>query len=108
MLVDLQNKVEEQSQVGPWMEGIRSLAVENGPIDQLREALEQLAKRLKPGHSVKRAAASALTWTPDKTFCDEILKKIERLKTRIGLAMQGQVLYAAAKSVHEKRAYVHQ
>ena len=103
MLVSLQNKVEEQSQVGPWMEGIKSLAAKNGPIDQLREALEQLAKRLK-----KRAAASALTWTLDKKSCDEILKKIERFKTRIILAQQGQVVYAAAEGVLEKGAYDHQ
>lgn len=100
MLLELQNRVEKESHIGPWMEGIKSLAVENGPIDQLREALEQLAKRLKPSTGVKRAAASALMWTPDKKFCDEILTKIERLKARIGLALQGQVLYAAAESIH--------
>ena len=88
--MEVQNKVEEENQTEPWFEGIKSLAVENGPLDQLREALEQLAKKLKPRTGVK-GVTRAWIWTLDKNYCDEILKKVERLKSRINLALQGQV-----------------
>ena len=89
-LIALQNRIEEEDENGPCFEGIRRLAVENGPRDQLQEALEQLAEKLEPKSGV-RGTAQVLMWTVDKKYCDDILKTIERVKSSISLALQGQV-----------------
>ncbi|KAL8877180.1 MAG: hypothetical protein Q9198_004760 [Flavoplaca austrocitrina] len=62
--------------------------MQHGPIDQLREALEQLAEKLKPRTGIK-GTLRAFVWTLDKAYTQEILGKIERVKTRVILALQG-------------------
>ncbi|KAL8830105.1 MAG: hypothetical protein Q9170_005887 [Blastenia crenularia] len=104
ILINLQDKIS-RSDVGrqasdePWMEGVRTLATEHGPLDQLREALEQLAVKLKPRKNLK-SVPDAFVWPLDKKRCDEILNKIERVKSRINLALQGDI----HKLVHEIRS----
>ncbi|KAL9636847.1 MAG: hypothetical protein Q9204_002101 [Flavoplaca sp. TL-2023a] len=79
------NKNEE------WSRCVRSLAMEHGPIDQLRTALERLAEKLKPRTGLK-GTLRAFVWTLDKAHTQEILGKIERVKTRVILALQGDTL----------------
>lgn len=88
LLTKLKNKVEEPATKETWFTGIRALGVVNGPLDQLKVALEKLVKKLKPQSGFKRV----LTWTLDKHECFEILNKIERVKSHIGLALQEDTL----------------
>ncbi|KAL8921943.1 MAG: hypothetical protein Q9172_003757 [Xanthocarpia lactea] len=94
LLVNLQTQVSDAKQSETWFCCIGSLAVGNGPLDQLREALAQLTKRLKPKKGIENAAR-ALIWTLDKAYCDELLWKIERVKSRISLALQGDTFRLA-------------
>lgn len=94
LLVNLQTQVSDVKQSETWFCCIGSLAVENGLLDQLREALAQLTKRLKPKKGIENAAR-ALIWTLDKAYCDELLWKIERVKSRISLALQGDTFRLA-------------
>ncbi|KAL9629418.1 MAG: hypothetical protein Q9204_005283, partial [Flavoplaca sp. TL-2023a] len=56
---------------------------------QLGEALEQFTEKLKPKRkSGLKNLTRALIWPFDKDYCEEILRKIERVKTRISLAVQ--------------------
>ncbi|KAL9023012.1 MAG: hypothetical protein Q9196_007428, partial [Gyalolechia fulgens] len=93
LLIDLRNQVEQNTNGEAWFDCVRSLGVENGPIDQLREALEQLTKKLKPKpKSGLKNLTRAFIWPFDKAYCDEILGTVERTKNRISLAVQRDTL----------------
>ncbi|KAI4093087.1 MAG: hypothetical protein LQ344_003070, partial [Seirophora lacunosa] len=88
LLGSLDSQVTRASNSEPWFDCVRSLAVENGPIDQLRLALEELAKRLKPTKRLK-IITHAFTWPFDQAYCEHLLGKIERVKSSVSLALQG-------------------
>lgn len=94
LLTSLRYKAEEVEQErNQWYENIRSLlGGANGPLDQFRSALEELAGKLAPATGLKKFSRT-LTWTLDKKECIDILDKIERLKTLVGLALQEDQLY---------------
>lgn len=100
LFVKLQGQVEEAKtdKSVQWFDGVRSLAIENGPLDQLRAALEQLAKRLKPKTGLKNVA-HAFVWTFDKDDCETLLARIERAKSAINLALLGDTLYVGLCSL---------
>ena len=56
-------------------------------MEQFNEAIEELTRKLKPESGVKKFG-KALLWTLDKNEINNILSKIERLKSRVGLALQ--------------------
>ncbi|KAL8995931.1 MAG: hypothetical protein Q9169_004432 [Polycauliona sp. 2 TL-2023] len=88
LLVSLQAQVSAAKQSEPWFDDIKLLGVENGPLDQLQEALVQLTSKLKPKQGVEKAAR-AFIWTLDKAYCESVLNKIERVKSRTALALGG-------------------
>ena len=93
LLINLKNQVDQKTNGEAWFDCVKSLAVENGPIDQLREALLQLTKKLKPKpKNGLKNLTRAFIWPFDKGYCEEILKKVERVKTRISLAVQQDTL----------------
>jgi hypothetical protein len=87
LLTDLRYRVEEAKSMDPWFTGVRLLGVEGGPLEQFKEAIEELARKLKPKSGVMKFG-KALLWTLDKNEINKILSKIERLKTLVGLALQ--------------------
>ena len=58
-----------------------------GPLQQFRDAMEELGRKLKPHAGIEKFG-KALLWTIDKNNIKDILGKIERLKTTVGLALQ--------------------
>ncbi|KAL8940048.1 MAG: hypothetical protein Q9216_003022 [Gyalolechia sp. 2 TL-2023] len=90
VLIRLSNQVDEPREFGSWKEGLKLLATEHGAFDQLRQALEKLTEKLTPRKGIKEVVHS-LVWTLDKKECEETLKKIERVKTRISLALQDEI-----------------
>ncbi|KAL8691378.1 MAG: hypothetical protein Q9224_004193 [Gallowayella concinna] len=105
LLVTLQAQVNEAKQSEPWFDCVRSLGVENGPLDQLGEALVQLTKKLKPKQGVEKAA-HAFIWKFDKAYCETILEKIERVKSRTSLALQGDT-FKLAQAIKTDTAGIH-
>ncbi|KAL9581706.1 MAG: hypothetical protein Q9203_005787 [Teloschistes exilis] len=77
--------------VGLTTKTIKSLGVESGPLDQLRNALQQLIKRPKPKEGIG-SVTSALAWDLNKSYCLEVLDTIERAKSRVTLAFQDDTL----------------
>ena len=66
---------------------LRSLNVPDGPLEQIRSALERLVSKLKPARGLKKVSKT-LTWTLDKADVTNILNRIERQKALLLLAMQ--------------------
>ena len=87
LFTDLRYRVEEADSTSAWFAGVRSLGVEGGPLDQFKDAMEGLARKLKPEAGIKKFGKT-LIWTLDKNEISNILSKIERLKTLVGLALQ--------------------
>ena len=93
LLLSLQAQVDKAKQSDAWSVGIESLTIKNGPLDQLRDGLENLTDKLKPKKGMKTKVRK-FVWTLDKTYCEDLLQKIERAKSSINLALQGDTLYA--------------
>ena len=79
------SKVESDTK---WLGGLRSLAVRDGPMDQLETALSLIMKKLKPSSGIKKLG-KALSWPFDKKEIEGILDQIERQKSTINFALQG-------------------
>ncbi|KAL8721440.1 MAG: hypothetical protein Q9225_001885 [Loekoesia sp. 1 TL-2023] len=94
LLATLQDQVGRVDKEEARFDSVRSLAAEHGPLDQLRKALEQLGEKLKPKKGVKNATR-AFIWTLDKAYCENLLATIERAKSSIGLALQGDTFTLA-------------
>ena len=87
ILTDLKCKADEASSTDPWFASVRSLGVEGGPLDQFKETIGYLARKLKPGIGMKRLG-KVLVWTLNKNEINNVLSKIERLKTLVSFALQ--------------------
>lgn len=81
------SRLVQSSQNETGSNGIRSLDVTNGPLDQLREALGMIIEKLQPAPGVKKIFRAA-KWPFDKKQCIEILGRMERAKSSIGLVLQ--------------------
>ncbi|KAL8717410.1 MAG: hypothetical protein Q9225_005341 [Loekoesia sp. 1 TL-2023] len=105
MLIDLQNKVDEPRQPRMWFNDIKVLGTENGPLDQLREALEKLCKKLKTKKGVKNTG-NAFTWALDKDSCNEVLRRIERVKSTISLISLGKIGREVVRAIKTETANI--
>jgi hypothetical protein len=87
LFTDLRYRMEEADLTSSWFAGVRLLGIEGGPLDQFKDAMVELARKLKPETGIKKFG-KALIWTLDKSEISNILSKIERLKTLVSLALQ--------------------
>ncbi|KAF2175434.1 hypothetical protein K469DRAFT_647119, partial [Zopfia rhizophila CBS 207.26] len=86
-LTDFRYKVEESSTDDPWFSSIRLLAAPGGPLEQFRDEMDELARKLKP-QSGLRKFGKALVWTLDKNDINNIISRIERLKALVSISRQ--------------------
>ena len=103
LLVSLKTSIDEK-QSDTWFDGIKSLAVKDGPLDQLRDTLKQLIDKLKPKSGLQKVARNMI-WKLDKDYCEDLLRQIDRAKSTIGLAWHGYTLYASPGLEDETQAY---
>jgi hypothetical protein len=87
LLLNLRFHLEEGNANTLWRTAIRALAVENGPLDQFKQALETLQAKMTEGGRLKKAR-DILMWKFKKEEVDSILGRIERLKTLVEIALQ--------------------
>jgi hypothetical protein len=87
LLVNLRCRLEEGSASQPWYTAVRALAVQNGPLDQFKHALEALQAKMTDGGRLKKAG-EALMWKFRKEEVASILAQIERLKGLVGIALE--------------------
>jgi hypothetical protein len=87
LLINLRFRLEEGSADAPWYTAVRALGVENGPLDQFKQALEALQTTMTDGGRLQQAG-KALVWKFKKEELAGILVQIERLKALVGIALQ--------------------
>ena len=90
ILIELEGREDEAKASGDnkWLRGFQSLTVKFGPLDQLRTALESIVDKLKPTPKVKEIGKT-LIWPFTKREIQEILNQVERQKSTISFALQG-------------------
>ena len=90
ILIELQSREDEANAKGDdeWLKGFRSLTVKLGPIEQLESALELIVDKVKPLSKLKKIG-KALVWPFTIKEVEEILRQIERQKSTINFALQG-------------------
>ncbi|KAL8972865.1 MAG: hypothetical protein Q9197_002595 [Variospora fuerteventurae] len=77
MLTGLRNMIEDPRRSTTSLNGITRLLAAKGPLDQLREALEQLNNKVKAKRGVQKYAR-VLVWPHVKEDCKEVLDRMER------------------------------
>jgi hypothetical protein len=87
LLTNLRFRLEEGHDHLPWFSAVQALAVENGPLDQFKQALEILQAKITGGGQLKKVR-EALIWKFKKEEVDAILARMERLKTLVEIALQ--------------------
>lgn len=87
LLLNLRFRLEGGDASQPWYVAVRALAVENGPLDQFKQALETLQAKMTDGGRLKKAG-EALIWKFKKEEIASTLARMERLKTLIEIALQ--------------------
>jgi hypothetical protein len=87
LLVVLKYRLEEGQSNEAWFASVRSLGVKNGPLDQYKAALEHLAGKVSDVSGI-RTIGRALTWKFGREEVNNILAKIERLKSLISIALE--------------------
>ncbi|KAL5371349.1 hypothetical protein DPSP01_014323 [Paraphaeosphaeria sporulosa] len=87
LLINLRFRLEEGSADAPWYTAVRALGVENGPLDQFKQALQALQTTMTDGGRIQQAG-KALLWKFKKEEIAGILVRIERLKALVGIALQ--------------------
>ena len=91
LLTSLRYRLEDSDAGDPWVQGVLTLGMANGLLDQFREVLESLATKLHSSGTGK-SIGKALLWPFEKKEIEELLEKTERLKSFINLALQGDIL----------------
>ncbi|KAL5381794.1 hypothetical protein DPSP01_006977 [Paraphaeosphaeria sporulosa] len=87
LLTNLRFRLEEARADAPWFTAVRALGIENGPLDQFKQALEALQTKITDGGRLKKAG-EALVWKFKKEEIASILDRIERLKTLVEVVFQ--------------------
>jgi hypothetical protein len=91
LLTSLRYRLEDVDITDPWVQGVVTLGMANGALDQFREALEALAAKLyNSGTGI--SAGKAFIWHFEKKEIEDLLQKMERLKLFISLALQEDTL----------------
>src|SRR5947207_8740141 len=80
LLINLRYLLEREQTGDAWFRAVSSLNVENGPLDQYRQSLEQLRSRVEIQDGVQKVKRRLL-WKLGKEEVAGILVRMERLKS---------------------------
>ncbi|KAI9890633.1 MAG: hypothetical protein M1814_003831 [Vezdaea aestivalis] len=94
LLTELRSLAEDTKTGDPWCNSARALEAHNGPLDQFKSAMDDLARRLKPTRTIKSIGRSII-WTLSKKEVNDVLSKTERLKSSISILLQKDQLVIA-------------
>jgi hypothetical protein len=87
LLVSLRYRLEQGQTGDPWFIAVQALNVQNGPLDQCKQALEQLLSKTDIQDSIQRLK-KRIVWNFKKEEVASILARMERLKSVISFALE--------------------
>lgn len=87
LLTTLRFCLDDGDSSTPWLAAVKDLGIQDGPLDQFKQALEQLQSTMTNGGKIRRAG-EALMWKFKKEEIASIMARMERLKTLVGIALQ--------------------
>jgi hypothetical protein len=87
LLINLRYRLEQTQAGDPWFTAVRALGVENGPLDQYKQVLEQLRCGVETQDGVQKLKRRLL-WKFSKEEVARILARMERLKSLISIALE--------------------
>ena len=87
LLINLLYHLNQGKIGGPWYTAIRALSLENGPLDQYKQALEQLRSRAEIQDGVQEVKRRLL-WKFSKEEVASILTRMERLKSLVSIVLE--------------------
>ena len=91
LLISLRFQVEAARSDDPWFNQVKMLGIHNGPLDQFKDILEMMVQRLSSSRK-RDQIRSVLTWKFTKLEIETALKRIERLKSLVSCALNGDLL----------------
>ena len=96
ILIELEIRVDEAKMNGDdkWLSGLNSLTVKFGLIEQLGAALNSIVDKIKLASKIKTVGRT-LIWPFAKKEIAEIVEQIERQKSTINFALQGDQMRLA-------------
>jgi hypothetical protein len=86
LLMNLRYHVEQSKNDDSWYTAVRALNIENGPLDQYKQALEQLRSKVEIQDGVQKSM-KRLLWKFSKEEVASILGRMERLKSLANIAL---------------------
>ena len=87
LLINLRYRLEQGQAGDPWFTAVRALNIENGPLDQYKQALEQLRSRVEIQDGVQKIKRRLL-WKFSKEEVASILARMERLNSLVNIALE--------------------
>ncbi|OAL55288.1 hypothetical protein IQ07DRAFT_595009 [Pyrenochaeta sp. DS3sAY3a] len=84
LLTNLGVRLEKEDAYQPWFSAVHALAVKNGPLDELKQALQDLESDL----TMSGLMTNALFWKIERGEVNAVLASIERLKTLLEITLQ--------------------
>jgi hypothetical protein len=87
LLINLRYRLEQGQAGDPWFTAVRALNIENGPLDQYKQALEQLRSRVETQDGVQKVKRRLL-WKFNKEEVASILARMERLNSLVNIALE--------------------
>jgi hypothetical protein len=87
LLINLLYQLNQGQTGDRWYTAVRALNVENGPLDQYKQALEQLRSKIEIQDGIQKVKRRLL-WKFSKEEVTSILAKMKRLKTHVSFALQ--------------------
>lgn len=91
LLMQLRYRLEQGQDDTPWFTAVRAIYVGNGPLDQYKQALEQLLSVVEIQHGVQKVTRRLL-WNFKKEEVVNILARMERLKSLVSIALENDHL----------------
>jgi hypothetical protein len=87
LLINLRYRLEQGQAGDPWFTAVRALNIENGPLDQYKQALEQLRSRVEIQDGIQKVKRRLL-WKFSKEEVASILERMERLNSLVNIALE--------------------
>lgn len=107
LLTNLRNRIDkvkaESNGTDPWFISLQRLGVEGGALNQLHEHKNKLNDKLRPpdGSRPLKTLAGKLTWPLDKRDIERTLVHVERVKTLISAALDGDHFDLSLRIKHD-------